>query len=1418
MKRSTQHALPALLLCAAAAFSPTQSAAEDIDIFTGAGAGSNANPKILIVLDNTSNWSRMNQKWPGGLSQGQSEARAINTVLGSIGSEVNLGLMEFVTGNPATATGGFIRQAVVPMTDANKSNFSTQLNTIYNNVTDPDEKKNSGTEYGNLMYDAYNYFGGGTAVSPDAVLAAKADPNGYTSTYTRFKSPLSDANACGRNFVIFIGNPNASGPTADTAANGTALAALGGSVSPQLQVPAFSMVTSTTVDNLGYNSQCVASQSACTTTDYAAQCAAGGLYASCSCSSTSTPTRAACPTGKQRYSVVGYTVTGGTPTSDGGINAANPTKGISGCHASPSASDAAGDKGGLSDPVNSVATVAGTTTQINYTNVHYTASTAGPSTAVTQDCPPTVALAPAVAPATNPVTNLLSITSPSTGCYSSINQWPTTDHGTLPSSYPDPYSVSGNTTTRYTITGYDGAIAAVNDCASGKRVTVTQHVTSVATTTTSTPNYKYDVTQTYKKETITTTGSVSTPHALGDTGQCYSSGSDAYSTTSSPVGEFASACGAYNSCASGTPSASADQCTSGTARYMVTGTFTGTNVTPTGTFITPATAANADEWAQFMHRPNVINTASATDTIKQTITTYTIDVFNAQQNAEETELYMSMARVGGGKYFAARNEEAIVTALKKILIEIQSVNTTFASASLPVNATNRTQNANQVFIGMFRPDPDASPRWYGNLTQYAIGKVASGDLDLVDKNNKPATNVLTGFIDDCAASFWTTGSLWPTDSTKNYWANIVVNPDPASKCDATTLTAISGAVYSDLPDGPTVEKGAVAEVLRKGNDPGATPTWTTANRTVLTGTSATLVPFTATGSLGANLVNFTKGVDVINSTPVTTPADPGNNTGLYNASTNPNQTRPSIHGDVVHSRPLPVNYGAAGVTVYYGTNDGMLHAVDASNGKERWAYVAPEFYATNTKLQRLMDNAPGVNYHTEATKNFGPKDYFFDGSIGIYQGATGTNPPVWIYPTQRRGGRMVYAFNVTDPTSNPTLKWRHGCTDGTCDTGFAQMGQTWSTPNVAFINGYSPDKETKPVVVMGGGYDNCEDAQAVTPACGSTKGNAVYFMDADTGALITSFTTTRGVAADVNMIDINNDGLVDYAYVADIGGNIYRIDFVSSPGSPTALPYPSSTDNTSDATHWFMHRVAYTNGSGQGRKFLFGPALFPSGSSTYLAIVSGDREHPLITDYPYTSLPYPNKAYVYKDDLKSTPSTAAVNLDGSDMLNQTELTDATCTSRNLLSNTDKKGWFMYLNQYGDKNANGVTGEQGVTAAVIVGGMVAFSTNRPFSSALSCNTRLGEARGYFVNLFNGSGAIGTANNAACGGSRSTAFAGGGLPPSPVIGLVPIDGVPTAVLIGAVQRDGGSASPIKPSKITPPINRTRTRTYKYIKGDS
>lgn len=743
-----------------------------------------------------------------------------------------------------------------------------------------------------------------------------------------------------------------------------------------------------------------------------------------------------------------------------------------------------------------------------------------------------------------------------------------------------------------------------------------------------------------------------------------------------------------------------------------------------------------DEWTRFLYRNGVV--------------TYVLDAYNAQQNTQYSAALMNAAKVGGGRYFQVGSQAAITSALATIFAEIQGVNSTFASASLPVNTTNRAQDKNQVFIPMFRPDPAALPRWMGNLKQYQLINTGAG-VQLGDAAGNSAVNPLTGFPTDCANSFWTTDS-------GTYWNNVTENPLPKGSCPTTAFDP-----FSDAPDGPIVEKGGVAEVIRKGNNPPATnttPTWAV-NRVVYTRSGASLTPFTAASSgLSAQLVNFIVGQDVNDE----------------NSNGNITETRPSLHGDAIHSRPVPIDYGGAtGVTTYYGSNDGTLRAIDAGKGTERWAFIAPEFFPT---LSRLMTNSPLISFPsmpTGITPAPTKKDYYFDGSIGLYQNAN--NSSVWIYPTMRRGGRMMYALDVTTPAT-PAYKWSVGCpnlaNDTGCTTGFTGIGQTWSMPSAASsVVGYS-----SPVIVVGGGYDGCEDANTATPACTTPKGAGVYILDADTGALLKSFNTLRSVAADISLVAVTTAGVVDHAYAVDLGGNIYRIDFGAT------------------VSAWVMNRVAYTNGA--GRKFFFAPAVLPApGNKVYLALGSGDREHPLQSQYPYAGVI--NRFYVYRDDLGST---SATNMDDAATLNDFS-NSTTCTTAGVLPASTSKGWFMNLTQNG-------AGEQTVTSAIISAGMVAFSTNHPVPPALgTCSTTLGEARGYWVNLFNASGAIGVAQS--CGGSRSSVFAGGGLPPSPIAGIVTIDGKPTSVVIGAAQRGGGASTSISPQLVTPPIPMNRKTIY-------
>lgn len=1361
MKRSTGSTLIALSLSASLAAAPMMAAADDIDIFTGASAGAAANPRILIVLDNTSNWSRQSQKWPNGASQGQSEAHAIQQVLNNLDGTVSLGLMEFVTGGNANQDGGFIRSAVKPMSgtidpdplksSGNKSAFNNRLTTIYNNINSPDEKRNSNASYGNLMYDAYNYYAGANSLNPTAVLASIADTDGYTSAFSQFASPLTADNTCGRSFIIFIGNPNSSGPSADSPANTAALATLSdnrsasGALLPvtQLGLPNFTSQSITTDTTVGTTGACYADATAAAAgvAPFAAACSA--YTDGCKIGPVATNSGPlSCPANTSTYTVVQSVYTpasGGTPGT-ATVGTAVPTSGPSTGYYNSAGDVPAGDHGSLSCPAAS-----GNTTYA----CSYTVGDAIGSNS------------PATASAT---TNLAGNTG-GDGCYTGV--------GTASGNW-DPARSSdlggmvcpANATCTYSGVSQKQA----NGCTGGNRkVTVTQS---------STPKRQFTINQSAVPTTIVgssggTPASTATK-VLGKTSQCYAS-------PPSSTSDFASSCSGTNiSCSYGNaPTATTfDSCPAGTSVYSVVGTNTVMTNVDNQTTSTDTGPRNADEWARMMHDKGIPVSGTTT---RPSVTTYTIDVYNAQPNPVQTSLLMSMAKAGGGTYFAARNEQAIIDALKQILVEIQAVNTSFASTSLPVNAANRSQNENQVFIGMFRPDVDAKPRWFGNLKRYQLIDTGA-NIELGDVEGRVAVNPLTGFVTPCALSYW-------TGDSGSYWGGMGLTPDPVSTCTLGTIFDASNPTgagipvtkYSDGPDGPLVEKGAAAQVLRQGNVGGNSSSHAV-NRKMLTLSAGAFTDFTAASSgLAPDLVNFIRGADVNNE----------KGTGDLTS------TRPSIHGDVIHSRPLPINYGAtSGVTVFYGANDGALHAVNANTGVERWSFVAPEFYS---RLGRLKSNSPLVSYpnlSAAISPPPAPRDYFFDGSTGVYQNANSSQ--VWIYPSMRRGGRMLYGIDVTDP-ANPAFLWKAGCpnlaNDTGCTAGMSDIGQTWSTPSVSFLKGYP----NKPVVIVGGGYDSCEDADTMTPSCTGRKGGVVYILDGQTGEVLRTFTTERAVAADVALVDLDNDGVPDYAYVADTGGNLYRIAFVQSP--TTLLPGTSS--------QWSMRKVAYT--AGAGRKFLFAPALLASPGKVYVAIGSGDREHPLQSNYPFADpiANVVNRFYVYKDDLATPLLTPPKDLDTME-----DYTAASsCTTAPVLPASSLSGWFMDLNQYGP-------GEQVVTSALIASGMVTFSTNRPIPPAKgTCSSSLGEARGYWVNLFNASGAIDVTG--ACNGSRSSVFVGGGLPPSPVMAnAVPIGNSTVSVVIGAVQKGGGAAAgvsvAISPQRIRPTSVPKRKRSYTYTSG--
>lgn len=758
----------------------------------------------------------------------------------------------------------------------------------------------------------------------------------------------------------------------------------------------------------------------------------------------------------------------------------------------------------------------------------------------------------------------------------------------------------------------------------------------------------------------------------------------------------------------------------------------------------------ADEWARYMNSDG--------------ITTYSVGMLgtSCQQNYEALLKSMGDTDVGGGKYYPTTNFEELADALQGALSEIQSVNSVFASVSLPVSVNTQGTYLNQVFVGMFRPDGDAAPRWYGNLKQYKLGFL-DGTLKLLDADDNSAISASgSGFVAECARSYWT--PLKSASNSNLYWADI-----EDANCG-------SYSAASETPDGNMVEKGGQSYELRK-----VTP----ASRDVLTcdaDCSNSLVAFDTTNTdiitkeaLGNSamtneeqlaLINWARGLN----SDAEAIADSLNADGSVNTKATADaqaMMRPSVHGDVVHSRPVAINYAATDdddprVVVFYGANDGMLRAVNGNResgdegisfsgkgpGEEFWSFVAPESYGM---FERLKANIPLVKFANVLDGE--PKEYGFDGPMTAYK----TSSQAWLYATMRRGGRMLYAFDVTDP-SDPSLKWRAGCSsqdnDNNCtDTRFEGIGQTWAVPTVIKSAGYTEvTGNTKPMLIMGAGYDRCEDDDP--DSCdGSSKGHAIYVLDAETGDPLRTFgvadanndSVDGGVIGDVTVIK-DDAGLVTYAYAADLSGNVYRIS--GGANAPIGSVAPGS---------WVIKKIASLGGSdNNARKFFFGPDVVVDNGVHYILLGSGDREKPTM-DYPEAA-DVQNGFFMIKDQPTNASWLSGENeACGADLFCMDSLYPITTESTPDQGLLDaKKGWYLQLD----------SSEQVVTSALTIFGTVYFSTHQPDTGLAegSCSAQLGEARAYAISYKNAEGKD---------GERYTDLVGDGLPPSPVAGLVTLD---------------------------------------------
>ncbi|MGB2927390.1 MAG: PilC/PilY family type IV pilus protein, partial [Desulfobacterales bacterium] len=366
----------------------------------------------------------------------------------------------------------------------------------------------------------------------------------------------------------------------------------------------------------------------------------------------------------------------------------------------------------------------------------------------------------------------------------------------------------------------------------------------------------------------------------------------------------------------------------------------------------------------------------------QNILTYTIGfmgdqegnlfLINTSNNGNGNKnLYDTSDEEYGKYHFTAESPDALSEQLLAAVNDILSRTSTFTAPVVPVT---RTTSGNRIYMAFFKPGE--ANFWEGNVTKFGL----SDDNEILDKDGYAAT--------------WPNGAM--KDGAEPYWATIDwANPNKSNYMDNQPGAGDSNRkIYTYLG---TADLNHVSGV----------------NLFVDTNTGLTDAVLGSPTNSIADIINYVRGADVFDE----------------DEDTNTTENRAIITGDVLHSEPSIFKYtyadGSTKTMVYFGANDGMLHAAldttegaggspETSYGTEAWAFIPPD------QLHRLKDMVEGTEhpYYVDST----PKIFFYDDDKdGVID--TGDGDKVILVCGQRKGGTSYFALDVTDP-QDPQYLWR----------------------------------------------------------------------------------------------------------------------------------------------------------------------------------------------------------------------------------------------------------------------------------------------------------------------------------------------------------------------------------------------------------
>ncbi len=508
---------------------------------------------------------------------------------------------------------------------------------------------------------------------------------------------------------------------------------------------------------------------------------------------------------------------------------------------------------------------------------------------------------------------------------------------------------------------------------------------------------------------------------------------------------------------------------------------------------------------------------------------------------------------GQGTYFSAKDPNQLNKSLNEAL---QSIGAKIgAGAAAATSTLNPVAGDNSAYVASY-----STVKWTGNLeardvniTTGAVSRDAAWCVEsLKDGSCAAPSSIVSEDVGGATVAYCVTPSATASTCAT---ANLV-----GTDCKVEIATSCVGAMTDNV--GPAlsnrrilIKDGATSNLvnftyanLSVTQKPYFETTWLSSNLSQW----ATLTAPQQAVVGGANIVNFLRGETGFEDRPSNAPPTAGKTTDdrLF-------RFREATLGDALESTPIFVgasklnytdlNYGPETLanthknltasragTVYIGTNDGMMHAFDSSNGEERWAYI-PSMVIPN--LYKLADKNY-ANLHT----NYVNGDAIVSDICDANCSTATAHWKTILVGGLNGGGSGYYALDVTDPTA-PTLLWEFTPAND------ADLGVTFGNPIIT--------KKTDGtwVVLVTSGYNN---------TTGTNPGKGfLYVLNANTGVIIDKYATGVGnattpsgfakISGFVNDPDRNNTAL--YVYGGDLLGNLWRfnINLAQSATNPFKL-------------------------------------------------------------------------------------------------------------------------------------------------------------------------------------------------------------------------------------------------------------------------